>query len=313
MPRIPEFLKSPAVLLALTMLLWAGNSIVGRSVRGDIPPVTLAFWRWTIAAAALAPFVWREFVEDWPKLKAAWPETLLLGVTGIVCFNTFLYEGLRHTTAVNSLTLQSAIPALVLVFSALFFREKIPGRIWIGVLVSMLGVMVIATHGEIGRLTHLGFGIGELWMLAAVFIYAVYTAALRMRPKVRPLSFLLATFLIGVVCLAPFYLWERGARGGVDLNATTLAAFVYVGLFPSLLAYMAFNKAVGMIGAPAASPYLHLTPLFGVVLAMLLLGERLEGYHLAGGALIALGIIVATRKPSASSAPPEASDSARGA
>ncbi len=297
MTRLLRKLDHPVVLLVITMLLWGGNSVVGRAVREDIPPVTLAFWRWTIAAAALAPFVWRRFLEDLPTLKAGWKETLLLGLTGIAIFNTFLYEGLRHTTAINTLTLQSAIPALVLALGALIFREKIPGRIWAGVLLSMLGVLVIATHGEVGRLAHLGFGIGEAWMLAAVAVYALYTAALRLRPKgAHPLSFLLATFLIGVVVLAPFYLWERGARGGVELTPSNLTAFLYVGLFPSLIAYIAFNRAVEAIGAPAASPYLHLTPLFGILLAMIFLGERLESYHLLGGALIAAGIFWATRK-----------------
>ncbi|WP_040789248.1 DMT family transporter [Neomegalonema perideroedes] len=297
MPSLLRKLDHPVLLLVITMLLWGGNSVVGRAVREDIPPVTLAFWRWTIAAAVVAPFVWRQFIKDLPALKAGWKETLLLGLTGVALFNTFLYEGLRHTTAINTLTLQSAIPALVLVIGALIFREKIPGRIWGGVLLSMLGVLVIATHGEIGRLTHLGFGIGEVWMLAAVAVYALYTAALRLRPKnAHPMSFLLATFLIGVIFLAPFYLWERGARGGVDLTPTTLAAFLYVGLFPSLIAYIAFNRAVEAIGAPAASPYLHLTPLFGILLAMVFLGERPEAYHFIGGAFIAAGIFWATRK-----------------
>lgn len=297
MPRLSGLFKSAAALLVITMIFWGGNSVVGRAVRADIPPVTLAFWRWAIAAAVLAPFVWRRFLADLPALKAEWKATLFLSVTGIAMFNTFLYEGLRHTTAINTLTLQSAIPALVLAVGALVFRETIPGRIWGGVALSMGGVLVIATHGEIGRLAHLGFGIGEVWMLGAVAAYAFYTAALRLRPKAaHPLSFLLATFLIGLALLAPFYLWERGARGGVDLNLKTLAAFAYVGLFPSLLAYIAFNRAVAMIGAPAASPYLHLTPLFGVAMAILLLGETLEGYHLFGGALIAAGIFWATRK-----------------
>lgn len=298
MTRLSGVFKHAPALLALTMLLWAGNSIVGRVMREDIPPQTLSFWRWTIASAALAPFVWRQFREDLPRLLEGWKATLLLAVTGITIYNAFMYEGLRHTMAINVLTMQSAIPALVLALGALVFRDRIPARIWIGVFVSMLGVLVIAAHGELGRLASLEFGKGEAWMLGAVLSYGLYTAALRLRPKgVHPLSFLLATFLIAVVLLAPFYLWERGARGGVDLNPATIGAFLYVGLFPSLIAYIAFNRAVEMIGAPAASPYLHLTPLFGILLAILLLGERPEGYHLAGGALIAGGLFWATRKP----------------
>ena len=134
--------------LALTMLFWAGNAIVGRAVRADIPPFTLAFGRWAIAAAVLAPFAMRAVIADWAEVRRSWRTILFLGLVGVAAFNGFLYSGLRYTTASNGLLLQALIPALVLLISALAFRDRATAGQVLGVMISTVGVAIIVFRGD---------------------------------------------------------------------------------------------------------------------------------------------------------------------
>src|SRR5687768_11340146 len=145
-------------LLGLVMVLWAGNSIVGRAVRFDVPPFTLAFVRWAGASLILLPFAVVPLKRDWPSIRAAWKPVLLLGLLGVGAFNALLYSGLRHTTATNALLLQAAIPALVVLFDRLFFRVRSPRLQTIGVVFSTLGVLAIVFEGDVAKAVNLHFG-----------------------------------------------------------------------------------------------------------------------------------------------------------
>jgi drug/metabolite transporter (DMT)-like permease len=229
---------------------------------------------------------------------------LILSILGVSIFNTLVYIGLQTTTATNGVLLQSVMPLLILIFSYLIFRERVTRRQLGGLAVSLAGVLVIISRGSVGTLIGLTFAPGDAWIFAAVVCYALYSVLFRRRPAVHPLSLLAVTFGIGAFLLGPFYLWEyiRGAR--MVLNATTVAAVVYIALVPSVLAFYCFNRAITLIGPNRAGQFLHLMPLFGSLLAFLLLGERLYGYHLAGAVLIGGGILLATvRRHSALSAP----------
>lgn len=281
-------------MLALVMLLWAGNSIVGRAVRHDVPPFTLAFVRWVGALLILMPFAWRHVAADRAALLRSWKPVLLLGMTGVACFNAFLYAGLQSTTATNALLLQAGIPALVLVFDRLFFRIQARIAQIIGVVLSMIGVGAIVFRGDPAALLRLSFGAGDLLILAAVLVWSLYTSLLRLRPAVHPLSFMAGTFLIGAVAMLPFaaYEWQAAATA-IPWRADVFGAFLYVAIFPSVIAYFLFNGAVAAIGAARAGQAISLLPLFGAVLAALLLNEPLESFHAAGMALIVAGIVVA--------------------
>ncbi len=288
------------MLLTLSSLFWAGNAIVGRAVVEDIPPVALAQIRWTLAFLILLPFAWRTLRFDLPELGRRFGMLLLLSFTGITVFNTGLYWSLHYTTAINATLMQSTGPLLVGLFSWLLFRDPLTRLQLAGVLVSLSGVAVIVSGGDPARLAGMSLNIGDVIVIAAMADYALYSTLLRKRPAVAATSLVCATMGLGAAILSPFTIAEyvSGARFGA-LDARDFAAMGYVALFPSILSYVCFNRGVLLIGANRAGPFFHLIPLFGVVLAVLFLGERVATFHVLGAALIIGGVAVAGRRRSA--------------
>ncbi len=282
------------LLLALAALLWAGNFVVGRAIRGHVPPVALAFWRWTLALAILVPLGGRGVRASWPALRRSWRVVVALGIFGVGSFNLLVYVGLRETTATNALLLNSACPAFILALGLAAGLGRPSARQLAGIAVSLAGVVTIVTRGDPAALRSLALSRGDLWVLAAVLSWAVYTILLERRPAgVPPLALLTVLVAIGVAWIAPFYAWElaRGARLRVD--APSVAAILYVALLASLAAYALWNAGVGAIGASRAGVFLHLMPAFGSVLAALLLGESIRAFHAAGIGLILAGVTLA--------------------
>jgi len=284
----------PYLLLTLATLLWAGNFVLGRAVSGEVPPVGLAFWRWFGGALIIAPFALPHLRRDWAAVRASWPIVLTLGLLGIAVFNTLIYVGLGRTTAINALLLQSIQPLVIIIFSFLIFRDTVGPRQLLAVAISLIGVVVIIARGELGVLATLAFNSGDVLVFIALICYAAYTALLRLRPRVHPLSFLLVIFTVGFALLFPLYVWEGLAGRPMRLTPVTLGAVAYVALFPAIVAYLCFNRGVELLGANRAGHFFHLQPAFGVILAMLFLGERFQPYHAAGITLIAAGILLAT-------------------
>lgn len=287
--------QAPYLLLALTNLFWAGNFVIGRAVHEIVPPISLAFWRWTGGFLLVIGFAWPHLRKDAPQLLARWPMMLTFSLFGIACFNTMVYLGLGSTTAINALLLQSVMPLIILICTFLFFRERAGPLQWAGILVSLTGVAVIAGRGSIETLWDLSLNRGDAWVLGAVVTYAVYSALLRRRPAVHPLSFVAATFALGAAMLLPLYLWEIATVGAMPASVPAFLAVGYVALFPSLLAYLCFNRGVELIGANRAGQSVHLMPMFGSLLAVVFLGEAFHVYHAMAIVLIAAGIALATR------------------
>jgi len=277
-------------LLGLVMVLWAGNSIIGRAVRFDVPPLTLAFVRWFGASLILLPFAWRPLRRDWPAIRAGWKPILLLGLLGVGAFNALLYTGLKYTQATNALLLQAAIPAAVVGFDRLFFGERSPWVQNIGVVFAILGVASVVFEGDFTHALNLRLGIGDVLVLTSVVVWALYTVFLRLRPKIDPVSFVAATFLIGALATAPLALFEALSGQHIRWTPLTFGAFAYVCVLPSIVAYFIFNWAAGVVGPARAGVAITLMPIFGALLSAALLGEALHGYHFLGMALILLGI-----------------------
>ena len=279
-------------LLGLVMILWAGNSIIGRAVRFDVPPLTLAFVRWFGASLILLPLAWRSLKRDWPAIRAGWRPVLLLGLLGVGAFNALLYSGLKYTTATNALLLQAGIPAAVVAFDRLFFGERSPWVQNLGVVFAILGVAAVVFEGDFARALSLHFGLGDLLVLASVVVWALYTVFLRLRPKIDPVSFVTATFLIGAVTMAPLALIEALSGQHIRWTALAIGSFAYVCVLPSIVAYFIFNWAAGVVGPARSGVAITLMPIFGAFLSAALLGEALHGYHFTGMALIVLGIVL---------------------
>jgi len=201
---------------------------------------------------------------------------------------------LRTTTALNGVLVQSAMPLIVIVWAVILLGEKPTARQIGGVAISLIGVAVIAAHGDLSALRSLSFNDGDLWILGGLVIYSFYTALLRRRPQVHPFSFLACTFIIGVLILLPFYLWERNTGLLITGGVSSYLAILYTMIFPSLIAYLCFNRGVELIGPGHAGQSAHLVPVFGSILAVVFLGEAFRLFHAIGIALIAAGILLAS-------------------
>ena len=290
-PRI-----SPYLLLTLANLLWAGNWIISRAFRGELPPVALSFWRWVVAVLCLLPLALPHVRRDWPQLRAAWPWLLLFGALGTGGYNVLVYGGLQYTTAINGMLLISFVPIMIVLISWLMLGKRLHGREAAGIVVSFVGVLSIVAHGEAQRLRELTLNIGDFWILASVLAWSAYTLLLSKRPPVHPLAFLAAISVTGLIFLFPFYAWEMAQGRHLIATPGSIAGIVYTGVGPAFLGYILWNRGVAEVGAARAGLFMHLVPAFGIVLSMIFLDEEPALYHAIGIGLIFAGIGLNTRR-----------------
>jgi drug/metabolite transporter (DMT)-like permease len=300
-PPHPWLFSQPYLLLSLTSLFWAGNAIIGRSAAGHIPPVTLAFVRWGVAFLIVLPLAWRHLVRDWSTIRKHLGLMIVISVIGIGAFNTLQYWSLEYTTALNVLLLQSAGPLFVAVWSLVVIGVRLTVAQAGGIAVSLIGVLVILLHGDLTALATIELNKGDLIFTFALAIFGLYAVLAQKRPAMHNLSFAAFTFGAGALCLVPLLGWELLTRPVMQLDVPNVLSLAYVVVFPSTLAYLCYNRGVELIGANRAAPFFHLVPLFGSVMAIVFLGERLQMFHVVGYALVLTGVFIAARKPGAAS------------
>lgn len=282
----------PYLILGMAPLCWAGNVVLARGVADLIPPVAFAFWRWTLAFVLILPFTWRQLKADWRSVLGGFKMLLVLAALGISSFNTLLYTAVHTTTAINSALIQSTMPSVIVLLSLVLYNEKISAQQMIGVLLGVLGACLIVLRGELKTLQTLSFVQGDLLMIIAVMCYGLYSALLRRRPAIHPLSFLTATFFLGAVELLPVYLWELVRIGSFSLSHDIALSICYVALFPSIVAYFCWNKGIDLLGPNRAGLFINFIPVFASLLSVWLLGESIQLFHVAGMALIVGGMIL---------------------
>ena len=289
--RLAHRLANPYLLLTLTALSWSGNMVVGRAIRGDIPPLTLAFWRWAIAFLLVLPLALPHLREQWPLLRKGWKPLVILGLLGVGGYNTFAYLALQHTSATNATLLNSFIPVATIAISWAFLGKHLRRPEAIGVIISLCGALTIVSRGDLAVLAHLNLNLGDVWMLVAVLDWAIYTVLLSRRPAgVHPMLMLAATIAVGLFALTPAYAWELAQGRHINVHFGSLAALAYVGILPSFVGYIFYNKGVAEVGPNKASLFIHLMPVFGTLLSFLFLGEIPLWYHYLGIGLIFSGI-----------------------
>lgn len=278
------------LLLSGAMLIWAGNFIAGRAVREALDPLSLTFWRWVIALGVLLPLAWPRLAPAQLALvRAHWLLLLALGATGVAGFNALQYLALAHTPALNALLVAATAPAVIALLAWVALGERLPAVRGVGSLISLAGVLVLIAHGDPAALAALRPSPGDAIMAGAVLVWSAYTVLLRRRPAgIDPVVLLATMTLAGVATLLPPWLW-LGARMPAGVPSL-LAALLYVALLASVVAFLAWNRGVALIGPARAGTYVNLLPVFGAALAILLLGERIAPYHLAGAALVGLGL-----------------------
>ncbi len=295
----PGLFDRPYLLLTLTSLFWASNLVIGRYAAPDIPPLAFAFLRWAGAALIVLPFAWKGLRSNWPVIRRNLPILIFLSATGIGPYNALSYWALAHTEAINAVLVQSTAPLLIAIWCFVLWGDRLTLAQFGGILVSLLGVLVIVTRGVPAHLAALSFNIGDMIIILALVLYGLYSAALRKRPALDQLSFLASIVVCGTVLLLPFAAAEFIAGGRINFTPSTFAVLGYVMLFPSLIAYLFFNRGVQLIGANRAGPFFHLMPVFGSILAILFLGEEMHLFHIVGFLLVLGGVFVATTRRSA--------------
>lgn len=289
-------MTNPHFLLSLTALIWASHWIVARAVVPYASPAAMAFWRWTAAIVLLAPFAAPALRRQWPAIRRAWRPILFFGTCATVLYNVVAYFGIRQSTATNAVLFQSITPGVIPLIAWLLFRDRIRPLTAAGLALSFAGVIAIVCRLDPAVLASLQANPGDLWLLGSIALWALYTACLRWQPRgIDPLAFMLAVMLAGMITGLPAYVIDLALGGKAQLNWTFVLGVLYLGAFPSVLCYVMWNRAVRAVGPAKAGAYLHLIPLLGAGMAVVVLGERLYPYHAIGLALILGGVWLAAR------------------
>jgi drug/metabolite transporter (DMT)-like permease len=269
--------------------------VVGRAVREAFDPVSINFWRWVVAVLVLAPFGMRALAGHGAVLRRHAGLLALLALLGVALFHTFVYAGLRTTTAINAVLLNSSAPLFMVVCSWLLGRERATARQIAGMAISLAGIVLIMTRGEPSQLLRLDLHAGDGWILAAMPLWGLYSVLLQRRPaELGGVALLFVIAVLGVTMLAPFFLARAIVAPPAPPSLQALLAVLYMGIGASVIAVIGWNHGVAVVGPNAAGFTLHLLPAFGTVLAIVLLGETFRAFHAAGLATILAGVLLAT-------------------
>jgi len=290
--------KQAYLFLILTTLFWAGNFIVGKAASlFDIPPFTLNFYRWTFAWLILAPFTLKEIIEKKNYIIENIKLILILGITSITIFNSIVYYSLNFTQVISGVLMISTIPVMIIVFCWLLKIEKTNIYQILGVIFSLLGVVIIITKADLSILLNLNFNKGDLWMVVAMFSWALYSTLLRKKKlEISQLSLLQTIISAGLVFLLPAYMIELSLGYKANINLPFILTLSYVVLFPGLASFILWIKGISIIGSNRSGIFLHLIPIFSTIMAIIIFKEKFMIYHLIGAILIITGIILSSKK-----------------
>jgi drug/metabolite transporter (DMT)-like permease len=295
--RVRQVITHPYSLLTLAALFWAGNVVLGRDVAGRIPPVTLNSLRWAIALLVLMPIAWPQLVGKGKIVWAHWGQLLLLAVPSVTIYNTFIYLGTRTTTATNAGLIVGTMPIATLVLAILAGQERATVTRVAGFVASFIGVACIIAKDDLTTIHHLSFSSGDLFILGAALSWAAYSVLLRhFAIPLGPFALLALLSAFGLALCIPFCVLELAGGERILWSFGTIAAIIYVGMVPSVIATICWNEAVARVGASTAAIFFNLVPVFAVVMAITLLAESLTLFQLIGMGLIFIGIWLTTKR-----------------
>jgi len=299
-PAVPSlgsrFYGNAILLLVLTTLFWGGNTVAGRLAIGEVSPMVVVSLRWIIVAAIMCGFLWPRIVAEWPLMRAHFPRMVLMAVFGFVAFNSLFYIAAHSTTAVNLGIIQGSMPIFVLIGSVLAFGTKVRSLQVVGILVTLAGVTLVASQGRLEVLMTLSVNPGDGIMLTACFLYSCYALALRNRPQVSRLVFFAVLSMIASVAALPALGYEMATGTAQWPTPTGWLVVLFIAIFPSCLSQIFFMRGVELIGPARAGVFINLVPIFGPILAVLILGEPFQWHHGAALALVLGGIYLSERK-----------------
>jgi len=277
--------------------LWSGNFIVARGLNESIPPISLAFWRWVVAVVVFLPFAVKRLIDEWPEIRR---HKLYLSVTsfiGVTLFNTLIYFAGHTTTAMNLSLIAITFPIFIVILSRIIFGERITVKKSAGIILVVTGVVLLISKGSLASLLNISFAVGDIWMLAASILFAVYSILVKQKPEPLSISaFQLATFILGLIFLFPFFVWEHVTVPSVVFDTTTIGSILYVGIFASLCAFVLWNKSISIIGPSKAGIIYYTLPVFSGISAYFFLNETIRMVHLYSVLLIVSGIVIANHE-----------------
>jgi drug/metabolite transporter (DMT)-like permease len=285
--------KNAYLLLFLTTLFWGGNAIAGKLAVGHVSPMLLTTARWGFALAILLIIGWPRLKADWPKVQERAVYLLLLGAIGFTAYNAALYSALLYTSAVNASIENAGIPMVIFLANFLIFKLRPTAAQIAGFLLSLFGVALTASHGNLSRVLALDLNFGDLLVLVAVIVYSAYAVALRVKPRVHWQSLMIALTAGAFLASIPLTMIEAYVGATIPPDALGWGVIVYTTIFASLLSQIFFMRGVELIGSNRAGLFVNLMPVFGTLLSVVLLREEFHLYHAAALGLVLGGIWLA--------------------
>ncbi|WP_048644872.1 DMT family transporter [Nitratireductor soli] len=280
-------------LLCLTTLFWGGNAVASRLAVGHISPMLLTTLRWVIGASLLLVFARKHLKRDWPAMRRQLPLLIALGALGFTGFNAVFYSSAQYTSAINLAIEQGAIPMVIFLANFILFRMRVTLLQMVGFMLSLVGVALVASHGDFSRLLELDVNFGDALMLVAVVLYAGYSVGLKVKPDVHWLSLMFILSLFALVASLPLLAWEVATDRMIAPDLQGAMVLIYAALFPSILAQTLFIRGNELIGGNRAGLFINLVPIFGTLLSIVILGEDFFLYHALALMLVLGGIWLA--------------------
>lgn len=278
------------ILLIICVAFWSGNFVIGRFIRLELDPIELAFFRWFGVLIIFLPQIIKYKKQILVTLKKHFFYMVFVSFLGISCFNTFLYIGLKNTTATNALLINSSIPILIIIFSFFILKTQISKLQILGVVISMIGVIYLALNGNFSNLINLTFNKGDIWVVISSITWGLYSTLIKLKPKdikaFLPTSVFLGTLMLSIV----FFYKGFSISDIIHVSLNAKLAICYTIFFASIASFYLWHEGIATIGAEKTGQFTHLMPVFGIFLAYIFLNEKLYMYQIFGFLLIGFGI-----------------------
>jgi len=284
------------ILLAVTAtVVWSGNFVVARGVISQIPPVSLAFYRWLTASIIIVPIGLKKIREESAIIRVHWKYFFWISLTGITLYNTFLYVAGHYTPAINlALIATTTSPIMAIALAAIFLKEKIGPLRLIGLFICIAGILLLLSQGSIYRLMGFRFSTGDWWLLAGALMFAVYNTLVKRKPAgISAVSFLAVVFVSGTLMLLPAFIWEMNTTEPILFDKKLIGIILYLGAGACVISYLCWNAAIGILGSARTALFGNLIPIFSTLEAVLILDEKITAIHIISGCLVMLGLVLA--------------------
>jgi len=285
-------------LAVLTTLIWSGNYVVARGIYKQLPPVSLAFYRWGLASICLVPLAWKKTFQERQVLLQKKQYLFWTAITGVTIFNTFIYIAGHYTSAINlALIGTTSAPVFATFLAAIFLRERVDIFRICGILICVAGILFLLARGDFRNLQQFRFGKGDLLILISAFSFAIYNTLVRIKPAaISPMVFLFVVFTVGTLCLLPFYIYEITHTPATYWTLNMILIIIYLGIGNSIIAFFCWNASISRLGASGTALFANLIPIFSTIEAVLFLKEEFSSVHLISGLLVIGGLVIANLK-----------------